>query len=972
MIEVIKYPKAEKITLVGSYNNGGYVQLKYSGNYTDSNFQLQQNVFVVTGAVIGIYSVRALSKDAVYSHITINLAYVGDTADGFVLTDISINCSSKWGSSLSKYEFQFLRKDIEINSIYSSVGGNAEIQIGGNYEYYDLEVGNYIYVKGFVSSTGVEYYSGSYEILSLYYNNPDNLSSIEIDTPYIYSCDRGWINSNDMKTNYYLQVSIESKGETINYKIVSDSTGLMKLDVSGFVRSQLIKANGYNYDDISYRDLNLYGDFAVTLLEKWGTGGSATAEINLQFESIANGSTITIDINQVTVIFTAITGASYEKCFQIDADIETTAANFKTVFDNYLSNYSITGYTSARTGSLVTLTGPYSFNGVVVNETTLESLEFNVSGTGGVWYFDGDGTQAAGQPAYAASIQSALQIEHDNTVICAMFPNPGMADRMMLFVDPLHVGAYAAAAASSCFEVNADGVSPNYGYPNTGNFDNDFTYTAGNPRANSPCLQYDLADQYAWPAWTTNTQVANSITDPNERHWFLGYGMPKYIGSVLGTAYCIAQGVTSDYNRVVQRDADFLADADVAAAGMTQEILDQMDDIRKMSTGFSGRFQSVKLDRYPDGVADPTNHYSQIFTDERQLIWCMANAGDYIRLLVQGMIDRGVVNENATAWGVLLFLYCENVSNIKILSDIGITNSELSDTYYYTWGNPYLGEFANLWKYVINDNAEPLAKFLIIGAPEFYNEYPFSISILNKLGVLQRNESRLDINSGVLSVSADDINPTANALNRVKLTGSYGANVKQVSLNFSLETHQVEHFHTLIPLSGEIDDLYNTQDGELVNAGCLQVTTDSQIRLPDIIDIDSLSWQGDAVISGAANIISITTGGILYDLNVTDSNGYTYHFSLSEDYANQQKYSFLIHGIGNINGAMQHVWAFADDVTFGVQSQYFYMPRYGADLNTNSSDSSQTIWVPKDYNRDRLYTLGVGDEFYNVDFMPVE
>ena len=268
-IEITKYPKAQKLEIIETVDNGGFVQVKLYGEYQTHNLALLQYIFIVSGAVVGKYQITQLSNSLGFTLVTLNLAYNSDTSDSYLLTNTAINADSYWNSVNFLIEFEFQRRDIEINGTYASSGSLTAIQISGNYADYNLTVSGGIYVNFINEITGADIINESTTIQSLYYNSALDLSAIVIPIPFTICTDVGFVNSNEYKENYFSTVRIETKNESHNFKVRPDSTGKMIFDASKYLKTKIEVADTFDYSEVSYRDENLGNYFTLSYSENY-------------------------------------------------------------------------------------------------------------------------------------------------------------------------------------------------------------------------------------------------------------------------------------------------------------------------------------------------------------------------------------------------------------------------------------------------------------------------------------------------------------------------------------------------------------------------------------------------------------------------------------------------------------------------------------------------------------------------------
>ena len=303
----------------------------------------------------------------------------------------------------------------------------------------------------------------------------------------------------------------------------------------------------------------------------------------------------------------------------------------------------------------------------------------------------------------------------------------------------------------------------------------------------------------------------------------------------------------------------------------------------------------------------------------------------------------------------------------------------ITNRYYYLLSSPNLSEYSNAWKYLANKDADPLAKWLEVGQPTYYNEYPFSVSILSKTNVVEKNEKVREGNKDLISSTDTSLLDTYNSFLRVMLAGDYPTDAKYTDLKLQISETLINHFAIENPLNGLIRDLTENQDGQLIDSNCLSITdfANTKIRLPEIIDIDNSTLSKNvlatAAITASANEITFTANGTLFQLEFNDTDGNSYEFPLCDRWIGQDSVdNYLLHGIKYEvgSGAKTHIYAWYNGA-FTHQDIFHWMAVYGADLNTNQADTSQKIWTPKDRDKEIMYSLGVDDDFYLVDLLPI-
>jgi len=303
------------------------------------------------------------------------------------------------------------------------------------------------------------------------------------------------------------------------------------------------------------------------------------------------------------------------------------------------------------------------------------------------------------------------------------------------------------------------------------------------------------------------------------------------------------------------------------------------------------------------------------------------------------------------------------------------------DRYYYLLSSPELSQFSNAWKFLANSDASPIAKWIEVGTPTYYNDYPFSLSILSTLNIAQKNEKTRQSNDTLIADNDTSLLDTYNSFLRIMLTGDYTDVTKYIDVKLTGGGDIiVNHFVDANPFNGLVWDFAGNQDGQLIDSNCLNITdyANTKIRLPEIISIDSTSLSKNtyatATITATNNEISFTANGTLFELEFKDTDGNNYEFPLCERYINiDDLYSYLLHGMKYEagTGTKTHIYAWFDGGSFTQQSYYHWMAVYGGDVNINQSDTSEKIWTQKDRSQTEMYTKGVDSDFYNVDLLPI-
>ncbi len=309
---------------------------------------------------------------------------------------------------------------------------------------------------------------------------------------------------------------------------------------------------------------------------------------------------------------------------------------------------------------------------------------------------------------------------------------------------------------------------------------------------------------------------------------------------------------------------------------------------------------------------------------------------------------------------------------------IGSSESENSyaEKFYFCIATRNIGEYGNMFSYVVRESGElPLAKWTTRGkniaylSQSGYPALPFALDILCDVGIVNKNEITRDVNGVQIADTDYALNDAQNALNRIRLEKYYAETVKKIDVSLNISLTEVKHFWEAISLSGELTDEYGNQDGKLYAGSCLNaVSTDTVITLPDFITISgSVSNDGTAVGTPSANTITFTAGTI-YNISFSDTEGCLYHFPCIDKYTDARTLA-LIHGYRTYSLTTTVIYAAIENVAYSTQNDYFWHIK---GMTKITDGGSEIIHVPKDINKNRLHTLGVGDEeYYQIGLLPI-
>jgi len=272
-ISVKTYPRGAKRAISAIQSNGGYAELITIGWPAD--FVVGQEINIFTDIFNSKQIITEIAAPSTYVlRLTIDIAY-SSTGTGFLLTDITIPVESFWNASKNtplKWEFQ--REDLQIVSI-ADLSGYPVVTLtsanGNLFTDYGLTVGGSVYLKAFDDNTGEVIYNNIFTILQLFTGT--GIGGMLLDTSFVSVSTKGFVNSNEYKENYYLNVTLSSDNwDSKVIKAYPDKFGVIYIDVHDRLQSELSFQDSFNYETINIQDFNIAGWYKLAYQEYWLTG----------------------------------------------------------------------------------------------------------------------------------------------------------------------------------------------------------------------------------------------------------------------------------------------------------------------------------------------------------------------------------------------------------------------------------------------------------------------------------------------------------------------------------------------------------------------------------------------------------------------------------------------------------------------------------------------------------------------------
>lgn len=176
------------------------------------------------------------------------------------LVNGSANTVSKWNAVHHPVKFNIQRRDFEIIATVNITNGLTVYATDTS----ELTVGDSVYI---VSGTNI----GVGVVISIVANNSFNVT---FNNPAPLVQNGGFFNVST-RENYYCITRVLGVDEYNQYYIVGesynkpDASGLMKVDVSSWLKSLVGYTDEFQYDKMNWRDDNLGGRFNITFAEFW-------------------------------------------------------------------------------------------------------------------------------------------------------------------------------------------------------------------------------------------------------------------------------------------------------------------------------------------------------------------------------------------------------------------------------------------------------------------------------------------------------------------------------------------------------------------------------------------------------------------------------------------------------------------------------------------------------------------------------
>ncbi|HVV54583.1 MAG TPA: hypothetical protein VHC47_04635 [Mucilaginibacter sp.] len=246
----------------------GYLPLQYSQNAGAT----WQSSPVFTGLSGGSHQFEV--KDANSAGCTATRSVNVPVLSNLLVSDPSADLGngniSRWNAAFNPIIFTYQRKDFEVTSVTPDTeSGNALLLVNASLS--DPESG-YTVIPGDMVYLNTDSYKGVYTVSAA---NSDN--TLLIQTPYISDAS-GFININRLRPYYKIltqityQDSLTGQQQTITAANRPDNTGLIKADLSNFLRSLLQPKDDSDYTQTNFRDNNLSASYQINYAQSWDDG----------------------------------------------------------------------------------------------------------------------------------------------------------------------------------------------------------------------------------------------------------------------------------------------------------------------------------------------------------------------------------------------------------------------------------------------------------------------------------------------------------------------------------------------------------------------------------------------------------------------------------------------------------------------------------------------------------------------------
>lgn len=238
--------------------NDGTATINASGSATPLTYSLDGIVFQsnkkFTGLAPGVYT--AYVKDS--TSAVVQLQFTVDSFTSFINFEPKVtigNNTSYWLAAHNVISFRFQRQDYKIIDISES-GASTMLLLDKPLETV-FEIGELVMVK-------TANYKGAYSVKEATGN------TVIIDAPYVYAQNETGILNGNNKTNYRVELKIETiDGQTSLGYFSPDTLGLTDCKIQGKIRNLVNNRNDFQYDVRNWNDNNAFKEFILYYRETW-------------------------------------------------------------------------------------------------------------------------------------------------------------------------------------------------------------------------------------------------------------------------------------------------------------------------------------------------------------------------------------------------------------------------------------------------------------------------------------------------------------------------------------------------------------------------------------------------------------------------------------------------------------------------------------------------------------------------------
>ena len=275
--EVTKFPKSEAFEIQQVTNSGGFAAFDILADYDNINLREGGNLYIVGNSDYnGTHVITSYSQASPSTlQLTTSTSYSTANTDGQILSQSYSDAESNWNASRSTpLNVEIQRRDLEIQFITGTFVASEFKTVVRLVSAIPSEiiVGSSVYVN---SGTA---YDGIYTVADL-------ISSevFRCEETFLGTSSGGFVNSNDYKKNYYIELAVTVDTEQTTLELFPDLAGQIKSELNEIVYSYLIPENDFDYSAISAKDENLGKYFTFSITENWLTSSESTTTFTEKF-----------------------------------------------------------------------------------------------------------------------------------------------------------------------------------------------------------------------------------------------------------------------------------------------------------------------------------------------------------------------------------------------------------------------------------------------------------------------------------------------------------------------------------------------------------------------------------------------------------------------------------------------------------------------------------------------------------------